>query len=237
MVSKLALTFGVLLSIVVAQDNRSVHADDKNGDGKISRSEWKGNIAEFRQLDVNRDGVLSGNEVPGYSGRDRRGRSNRTVRTPGGGKLDKNASGVVEGYEWPYNPNVFHQLDTNGDSVLSDEELKNITAATLNQLDRNRDGKVDSDEWPGGYPDFKGLDENSDGKISSDEYFQRGSDWQRRQRFDNWDTNRNGVLEQNEWKSTPELFRRVDKNRDSRISREEFLADVERYNPPYPWWK
>src|SRR3954466_6827554 len=50
--------------IVPAQDRRRTHPDDANGDGRISRSEWRGSAAEFQRLDTNRDGILSGTEIP-----------------------------------------------------------------------------------------------------------------------------------------------------------------------------
>ena len=38
-------------------------AMDRDGDGVITRSEWRGNLQSFRQHDRNNDGVLSGEEV------------------------------------------------------------------------------------------------------------------------------------------------------------------------------
>src|ERR1044072_8020196 len=107
MSSNLLLFASVLfanLSTVSAQNQRNQHPDYTNGDGRISRGEWRGNIDEFRQLDSNRDGMLSGTEIPqeridnrGTSrDRGRRGRGSSEVQ-----KLDKNSSGAVDGYEWP----------------------------------------------------------------------------------------------------------------------------------------
>jgi len=43
---------------------------DRNGDGVITRDEWRGNENSFRRQDRNDDGVLSGREVrPGARGR------------------------------------------------------------------------------------------------------------------------------------------------------------------------
>ena len=42
------------------QDYRSW---DRNRDGVIARSEWRGTLQDFRDRDTNRDGVLSGNEL------------------------------------------------------------------------------------------------------------------------------------------------------------------------------
>jgi hypothetical protein len=36
---------------------------DRNADGVITRSEWRGNDRSFEQHDRNDDGVLSGSEV------------------------------------------------------------------------------------------------------------------------------------------------------------------------------
>jgi Ca2+-binding EF-hand superfamily protein len=235
------LSVGVMLfltaAIAPAQNNRNTHPDDTNGDGRISRAEWRGTATEFRQLDSNRDNMLSGTEIPGDSvdnSRVNRGSQGRQgsaeVR-----QLDKNASGVVEGYEWPYNRQVFHQLDTDQNSVLSSDELRNMSSVTLKELDRNGNGRLDANERSGDYADLDRLDANRDGKISPDEYVQRGGEWQKRQRFDQWDTNRNGVIDSTERRTAPQLFRRLDTDGDAKVTWEEFRADTERYQPPYNW--
>jgi Ca2+-binding EF-hand superfamily protein len=231
---------------ILGAQSAYIHADDANRDGSISRSEWNGPMTEFRDLDLNRDGVLSGTEVPGS----RRSRSRNSEDRPEynrerqrsveqgsspAAKLDKDQSGVVEGYEWPYNSEVFHKLDTDRNSVLSADELRNISRANIRDLDKNGNGRLDSDEWPGGFADFERLDENGDGRINANEYSQRGGEWQKRQRFNQWDANRNGVIDAQEWNSAPRLLKRLDGNGDSRVSWEEFSADTERYNPPYNW--
>lgn len=56
--------------IVTSNDDRRVRRAnmrfrglDANGDGRITRREWRGNDRSFRVHDRNRDGVLSGREV------------------------------------------------------------------------------------------------------------------------------------------------------------------------------
>ena len=232
----IAALAGLLLTTALAapgQDRGRVHPDDSNGDGTISRSEWRGGPGTFRQHDANRDGILSGTEIPGARNDSDPGRG--TQNTPRVGQLDKNRSGVVEGYEWPYNTDVFHQLDTDHDSVLSREELAGMSVAMRKQLDRNNDSNIDSDEWPGGFAQYDSLDENRDGRVSEQEYSGRAGERQRRQRFDRWDTNRDGTIQSSEWKSAPQLFRRLDTNRDANVTWDEFRADPERYRPPYNW--
>jgi Ca2+-binding EF-hand superfamily protein len=200
---------------------------DRNGDGMVTRAEWRGNNRSFQQHDRNRDGVLSGDELSDVRSDGNRGRA--------AGRLDKDRSGAVEGHEWPYNSNVFHELDKDGNSVLTNDELNNINSTALPHLDMNKDRRIDESEWPGGFAQFERLDQNGDGRISPKEYFDRGGEWQRRQRFDSWDTNRNGVIESNEWKTTSNLFRRLDTNRNSVVDWDEFMASTEQYDRPFGW--
>jgi hypothetical protein len=231
--------WGALLFLATAAglsaQNQNTHPDDDNRDGTITRREWRGDARSFRDLDRNRDGVLSGNEVPGVSRRGRADRDrNRTddQTRPRTGQLDKNGSGVVEGYEWPYNAEVFHQLDRDGNGVLSQNELQNMDSVTLRQLDKNGNGRLDENEWRGGFADFNRLDNNRDGRVSSEEYFERGGEWRRRQRFDAWDTNRDGILQSTEWKGEEKLFHSLDTDGDTKVSWEEFRSDRQRYVRP-----
>jgi len=163
------------------------YGQDRNGDGVITRDEWRGSDQSFRQRDSNEDGVLSGNELPASmrsrsdtqrrsggqnryddrnadGNRNRYGDRDRSNGTSGYGRdpyeydrndgdrnrntarqgqnatldqLDKNHNGVVEGDEWTFNADVFHQLDRNGDSVLSSDELRNTSPETLRNQDSN----------------------------------------------------------------------------------------------------
>jgi Ca2+-binding EF-hand superfamily protein len=130
---------------------------------------------------------------------------------------------------------VFHQLDRNQDSVLSPRELSDLNRIALQDLDKNRNRKIDADEWPSGFAQFERLDTNNDGKIAANEYFERGGEWQRRQRFDSWDTNRDGIIQSTEWKTENGMFHRLDTDADSKVSWSEFSADKERYDRPYGW--
>lgn len=203
---------------------------DRNRDGYIERREWRGRMADFRSLDRDRDGRLSDSEY--YSGQNEGTRARTVDRTD---RLDRNNSGRVEGYEWPYNAALFHQLDRNGDSTLSSDELAGMNNATLKQLDRNHNNQVDRDEWPGGFAQFRDLDANNDGRVTSEEYFDRGGDWQRRQRFDAWDKDHDGIIQSTEWRNAADLFHRLDTNQNSQLERSEFMNDRESYLTPDNW--
>jgi len=214
---------------------------DRNGNGYIDRWEWRGRTADFRTMDRDRDGRVSDREF--YANRDNLNRDDvngdnlsqnqrTTSRARAVDRLDKNNNSRIEGYEWPYNTDLFHQLDTNHDSTLTEDELRNMSNATLTQLDRNKNGRVDTDEWPGGFATFRDLDENNDGRVNADEYFTRGGSWQRQQRFRQWDRNGDGIIQSTEWKSARDLFHRLDTNRNSQIEWSEFEADQQSYLTP-----
>jgi Ca2+-binding EF-hand superfamily protein len=223
------LLFGAALTMP-AQYRSSTHPDDADGDGVITHREWRGDGRAFRQYDQNRDGVLSGNEIPAQNRRYRDQTANDSRSSAD--RLDKNRSGAVEGYEWPYSRDVFHRLDRDGNSVLTPDELNNMNSATLNDLDRNRNGRVDENEWSGGFADFQRLDTDRDGRVTSGEYYERGGEWRRRQRFDTLDANRDGVIQSTEWKGDAKAFHRLDLNHDSTVSWDEFRSDRERYLNP-----
>ena len=73
MKSSIALTAGLCLAVVAGAEaqgrgNRGnaairFQAMDANGDGVITRQEWRGNDRSFRNHDRNRDGVISGSEM------------------------------------------------------------------------------------------------------------------------------------------------------------------------------
>ena len=88
---------------------------------------------------------------------------------------------------------------------------------------------MDRDEWSGGFADFSDLHNGRDGSVSSREYYERGGEWRRKQRFDAIDTNRDGIIQSTEWKGDAKLFHRLDTDHDSQISLQEFRSDTERY--------
>jgi EF hand len=93
---------------------------DRNGDGVITRPEWRGNNQSFQQHDRNRDGVLSGREV-WTSDRNMSVDDNRAAF----GSLDHNHDGVLDGREWPYGASAFNRLDRNDDRRVEIWEYRN----------------------------------------------------------------------------------------------------------------
>ena len=99
------------------QKGRLLKRADANGDGQISRDEWKRNPRGFDRLDGNRDGVISRDEAQ-QAARDRVERRHKALE-----RIDKNNDGQISRDEWPRGPEGFDRLDQNHDGLLTREEL------------------------------------------------------------------------------------------------------------------
>ncbi len=110
---------------------------DTNKDGKISREEAKGPLAQaFDKFDTNKDGFLDREELRRLAAARLRtaGQGNRPGR-PGDG---------------PRKPAAldFDALDLNADGRLTREELKGTPLADkFDEIDTNKDGKIDRKEF------------------------------------------------------------------------------------------
>jgi hypothetical protein len=113
-----------------SQQQQSTRYDDMdtNGDGVITRTEWRGTRQAFNDADINRDGVLSGTEVQydeqavGTAGTTVRDRRSRFFA------LDENSDGIVSRNEWDGTRAQFNQIDANRDGVLTQREYVGTTA-------------------------------------------------------------------------------------------------------------
>jgi hypothetical protein len=88
---------------------------DANGDGRISRGEWRYDGEMFRRADQNNDNILSRREF--LSADTEMNQENNFDN------LDANNDGRIERSEWPSSTVAFRRLDRNGDGVLRRSEL------------------------------------------------------------------------------------------------------------------
>ena len=105
---------------------------DLNGDGVITRAEWRGSGQVFQNADWNRDGILSGDEVrPSTTQSTRRNADpaaqQRAARFQA---LDGDRDGVVSRWEWSDTWQAFNALDLNRDDVISRAEMTGSSGAT-----------------------------------------------------------------------------------------------------------
>ena len=153
----LALLLGTSASgIALAADTPTTPAPrparlDTNGDGVIDRSEAAANprlAAKFDELDKNKDGKLSRDELPRWQ-HGRRGHGGERWA-----KLDVNKDGRISREEAKADPRLaarFHQMDVNKDGYLD-------------KADRELGRKQHRDAW------FAAADTNKDGQLSKAEF-------------------------------------------------------------------
>jgi Phycobilisome Linker polypeptide/Domain of unknown function (DUF4214)/EF hand len=97
---------------------------DRNNDGVINRTEWRGSRQSFEVHDWNNDGVLDGQEVD-----EAVARQGRTVddenfdRVDRFENLDVNNNNRIDAREWHGTVAAFNRLDLNDDNVLSAAEF------------------------------------------------------------------------------------------------------------------
>jgi Ca2+-binding EF-hand superfamily protein len=106
-------------------------------------------------------------------------------------------------------------------------------------MDTNGDRVITREEWRGSNQSFRVHDWNGDGVLSGDEVRtgarrgDPGTDFDSNVPFDNWtprgfatlDRNRDGRITRDEWYFDREGFLRADNNRDNVLSRSEFLGE------------
>ena len=179
-----AATFGPASSAEAGQRRQEMRfqAMDGNGDGVISRSEWRGSDQSFNVHDWNGDGVLSGDEVRVGATRDqgeddfdqRRRPEFRNWTERGFDNLDRNGDGRIARSEWFYDREGFIRADRNGDGTLTRAEFLGNDVDSdredrFDNLDANNNGRVERSEWHGSRDAFEWMDRNNDGVLSRNE--------------------------------------------------------------------
>ena len=215
------------------QTRMRFQAMDANGDGRISRGEWRGSDQSFRRHDWNSDGVLSGDEVRTGASRewgdeddfDQTNRPEfRNWTERGFTNLDRDRDGRIERAEWFYDREGFVRADRNRDGVLTRAEFLGSDVDSdredrFDYLDANNDGRVDRSEWHASRDAFDWLDRNNDGVLNRSEVV--GNDTEQGDLFGSLDRDNNSVISPEEWQWSRRSFARQDQNGDGQLSRRE----------------
>jgi hypothetical protein len=240
------VTLALMLALgsidVFAQGRRNMRfaAMDADGDGVITRQEWRGSARSFRTHDWNGDGILSGDEVRPGARREDGDRNEPEFDssereydfadwTPRGfTELDHNRDGRISRDEWHFNLDGFRRADHNRDGSLSraeflgDADVDDDREDRFADLDANGDGRVSRAEWHGTAERFESLDDNRDGLLTRAEM--RGTNEPPADLFTSVDVDRNNAITRDEWHWSRTSFDRRDRNRDGRLTREEFTG-------------
>ena len=246
-----ALALGVLAPArAQAQSNTGrFEGMDRNGDGTITRAEWRGSDESFGRHDWNHDGVLSGDEVwaGGRRGWRRSGEDDLaagqepqiTAWTPETfRRLDRNRDDRINEDEWYCDWETFRRIDRNRDGVVSQREFLGEEAAgdddrddRFDALDADHDGRVTSREWHGTRDAFQWLDRDSDGVLTHAEVL--GDTQPTRTLFDRLDIDHNARITLNEWRWSKASFDRRDLDRNGSLERHELTAATEPRSDAY----
>jgi len=208
-------------------------AMDENGDGVISKAEWRGSARSFSRHDWNGDGVLSGDEVRIGAARepgepddyDQAQRPEFRNWTEGGfTNLDRNRDGRIVRSEWFYDREGFVRADRNADGALTRAEFLSADVDTdredrFDYLDANQDGRIERSEWHASRDAFEWLDRNNDGILSRTEVV--GEDTEQADLFAGLDANNDQAITPDEWQWSRRSFARQDQNGDGRLTRRE----------------
>jgi Ca2+-binding EF-hand superfamily protein len=168
-------------------------AMDKNGDGKLAPDEFEGPRPLFAQIDTDKDGFLTPEEIKAFA-------LSGGAAAPGRLKaMDQDGDGKISRTEFFGRPELFARLDADGDGLITTDEAakfhagnsaksapipkpdgeptqkKARPAARLKTMDRDGDGKVSGAEFTGPPRLFDRLDVNKDGFLSAEDLLDRGA--------------------------------------------------------------
>jgi len=165
-----------------------MQALDTDGDGRITRAEWRGNDTSFSQHDKNGDGVLAGAEItPGEPLTDNEEALNDWQEwwdfrqgqfdTDDFDGMDKDENQSVSREEWAGSFALFDR-DHNGmisQQEYEDREYRGMTREALfGKMDTNGNGRLEPSEWWWSRETFALVDRDSNGWVTPDELMHRG---------------------------------------------------------------
>lgn len=190
-------------------------AMDADGDGKVSREEWKGPPEAFDRFDRNKDGFIDKGDRPARGGAGRAGPGGAGPGGAGQGKvtpadqkkrvdahfkkLDKDGDGKLGGDELP-NPAMLQRADKDADGTLSREEFETLAKRRMQGMRRKGGDRPER-----GGPKGAGQGENGErrrgGRVSAG-------------MLKRWDRDADGKVSPDEFPGREEAFKRFDADGD-----------------------
>ena len=173
---------------------------DHDGDGVVTRAEWRGSAASFAFHDWNRNNQLEGEEV--RFGAPRPATTSGQIYGSGKGNQGQNPQSA-QNFDW-----------------------FDWSESQFRALDRNRDNRLSVPEWRYDLEHFVRVDRDGNSVLTLDEFLISDIDDDRGDRFVNLDLNRDGRLDRDEWHGHPNAFRWLDRNGDGVVARAEVASPI-----------
>src|SRR5262245_25972192 len=160
----LAILVGAAMS-AEAQTRMRFQGMDQNGDGVITRAEWRGSAQSFKVHDWNGDGRLSGDEVRAGAPRNNRASNDSEFNyyerefifddwtARGFRALDYNRDNRITRDEWHFDREGYQRADRNSDGVITRAEFfyedveDDDRGDMFAYLDTNHDRRLSPNEW------------------------------------------------------------------------------------------
>jgi Ca2+-binding EF-hand superfamily protein len=212
-------------------------AMDTDGDGEITRKEWRGSTQSFRVHDWNNDGKLSGDEVT------RMLRQTNTADPTDWDdidtyndwseqrftSLDRNRDGRLTAAEWIYDYDSFRRADRNRDNALTRAEFINTDfdddrGDRFDFLDIDGNNRITKPEWHGSDQAFTWMDADRNGWLSRREVEGDTAPATNADTFARLDANNDNRISQAEWRYSRASFTRLDTNNDGTLTRREMAG-------------
>ena len=144
---------GVLSSDELNKKQQKIMDLDSDGDGRISLAEWnavKDSVEGFEKMDVNDDGFIDEEELKARRMSKKEGKGSKKGKDSGPKNLDVDGDGVVSKVEFLNMETKFEKhfsaFDTNGDQILTSDEISTACNTRFAYLDANGDGGITQDE-------------------------------------------------------------------------------------------
>lgn len=113
-------------------------------------------------------------------------------------------------------------MDTNGDGVLSPDELAAATQSKFDAADTNQDGVISPEEQAAAVGAFKTTQQKTYGAQTANKAVQLQN------RFDAADANKDGLVSKEEYEAYyTQRYKKFDKNADGTLDLKEYQTDVE----------
>jgi Ca2+-binding EF-hand superfamily protein len=203
---------------------------DKNGDGRLTADEFpkKSGRLDLAKADRNQDGAVDLLELTAALQqrveRDRRRGNPAQQLLRRMKQWDTDGDGLIGREEWKGPEALFARLDADQDGKISQKEAKKfakeagrrwnnrVSDAAFGRFDENGDGKISAAEWKSRPELFQRFDVDGDGFITRAELTPKGPRGGRRAK----------MYDARSGKDSAAFLLKFDKNRDGKVSKEEF---------------